>query len=248
MRRHALGLLAQFYVAADGESHWDGDVEHTVEVALDDTDSEVRVEALKVVLQGNPAAAIDPLRREALRVHEAVDRTLLTSFIPLAKRGAIEFPMLETTPPGNLWLRTERLAVPVFSVGPMSNVVGRLAGVADVIDHSDDSRSTRFHACGGLAADVTFFYDGSSRVGCSYFTGRDAVALAAGIAWAVQYFPIHLAVFTAAAGREAAVTELGTRALELIVTPSFGGSAVADDDRESGAGRNVPGKHGTDGQ
>ncbi len=46
--------------------------------------------------------------------------------------------MLETTPPGNLWLRTERLAVPVFSVGPMSNVVGRLAGVADVIDHSDD--------------------------------------------------------------------------------------------------------------
>ncbi len=38
VRRHALGLLAQFYVAADGESHWDGDVEHTVEVALDDAD------------------------------------------------------------------------------------------------------------------------------------------------------------------------------------------------------------------
>ena len=237
VRRHALGLLAQFYVAADGESHWDGDIDDTVEGALHDVDSGVRLEALTVVLQGNPAAAVDHLRHEALRVHDVDDRALLTSFLPLAQRASIEFPVLETTPPGSLWLRRDRLAVPVFSVGPMSNVVNRLAGVADLVGEPDDSRFTEFRACGGLTADVVFFYEPSSRIGCSYFSGPDGVALAAGIAWAVQYFPIHLAVFSAAAGRVAAVTELGIRALQLTVSPPFDRRSVADGEPGGGDGQ-----------
>jgi hypothetical protein len=247
-RRNALSVLAQVYVAADGEWHWDHDIETTVAAARADPAAGVRREALSTEIQGNPAAAAAHLREESAGIVDAGEREHLVALGALAGRAAAEFAGAPPIPAGSLHLGGAHLAVPIFRVGATANVIQRLTGIAEVVsartvEAADGGGEVTELRATGLDATLTYVTSKQSPVGCAYFSGDDRVTLAAGIAWALQYFPIHLAKLTASFGQLSEVRALGLLALafasskrmdpDVDIDPAVPGilaAALRDDD------------------
>jgi hypothetical protein len=217
-RRGALSVLAQIYVATSDEWRWDQDIEATVTRCRTDADADVRWEALGTEIQGNPAAAANHLRDERDRVSAPHERVRLTKLLDLAERAATEFPTATSITSGSMHLAGEHLAVPIYRVGPTANVIRRLNGVAEVVSEravetaGGTGEVTELRAI-GIDAGLTYVTVSDSPVGGAYFFGRDRIRLACGIAWAVQYFPIHLAKLAAAFGQLSEVRTLALSAL-----------------------------------
>jgi hypothetical protein len=248
IRCGALNLLTQFYCLSDLVSHWDTNIQETVDFCSDDTDPGVRMQALVAEIQGNPQAALARIEGQLQQEQSHDYRTTLLGLATLTERLATTAPQVPDVPQGHLQLHSDNLSIPVFRIGPIQNVVTRLAGVVEPkqkdlvsagesagLDRSD--QWTHLEAV-NLRAELGYYVDDVSKVGCAYFSGPDQFALAAGIAWAVRYIPSDLAELAIEVQGASDVAALASRALQLAALkkplradPAFSApKGCADDD------------------
>ncbi len=218
-RRGALVVLGQFYMAEDGNSYWDTDIEETVRVARSDADPMVRVDAAFAEVKGNPAAAsrhiAEALRKEADPV--ALERLQIA--LSLAEKAGEGPRPVQQTYPGALHLTSEHLALPVYSVESVDGVVRRFAGNTQVVARRSITIDTKVVAelvelkAHQLDATMRYATSVESKIGCAYFSGTERVVAAWGASHGLKYLPVHLAKEAAVLGRYDELRTMGILAL-----------------------------------
>lgn len=221
VRSVALRVLGQVYSAGDGTSRWDGRIQRTLDLAWQDPDPSVRLDAAAVEWDCNPSRAQWHIQTALSTDPDDDFRSALSTFrqlagVPTGVPDAAAAPPVVSQPglvdegPVVLpfqWTGSVQELTALFS--NTTTAAARTIGwdgetVASVVQLTPL----------GFDAGITFAVpDGG--VACAAFTGPQQTATAIGSAHALRYIPVELATVAAVTAADPPTRIMALRALTL---------------------------------
>jgi hypothetical protein len=217
VRSVALRVLGQVHSAADGISRWDGRIQRTLDLAWQDPDPSIRLDAAAVEWDCNPPRARQHIQTALSTDPDDDFRSALTTFRQLAGvPTAAAAPPVASDPAG---VDEGRVVLPFQWTGSVTELTALFSNATtaerrDIGWDGETVASVVELTPLGFDAGITFAVpDGG--VACAAFTGRQQTATAIGSAHALRYIPVELATVAGVTAADAQTRIMALRALTL---------------------------------